>query len=113
MPSSTSFESLREEPTVVEGQRRRDARVGLHGALDHCGAAGQTDCRPSLHARCVTCGATASDWRHLLGVGASAVACSADSRSMLLTYPGACGRCGASTLLVDILLAARMPRSEG
>ena len=109
MPSSTSFESLREEPTVVEGQRRRDARAGL---LDHGGAAGPTDCRPSLHARCVTCGATASDWRHLLGVGASAVACTADSRSMLLTYPGACGKCGASVLLVDILLGARVPHSD-
>jgi len=112
MPSSTTFESMHEQPTVVEGQRRREARASLGSALDHGGVAEQTDCRPSLHARCVTCGAIACDWRHLLGVGASAVACAADSRSMLLTYPGACGKCGASVLLVDILLGARAPHSE-
>jgi hypothetical protein len=60
------------------------------------------DHRPSLHARCTTCGATASDWRHLLGVGASVAASSGVSHGMVLTYPGACGKCGASKLLVDI-----------
>ena len=56
---------------------------------------------PSLHARCVSCGAATSDWRHLLGVGARVVASAAGAQSALLTYPGACSRCGGSKLLVD------------
>jgi hypothetical protein len=63
--------------------------------------------RPTgLHARCVTCGAIASDWRQLLGLGASVAAPSADSHGVLLTFPGACARCGASKLLVDITPSA-------
>jgi hypothetical protein len=58
--------------------------------------------RSNLNARCATCGAVASDWRHLLGVGASITACSVETQGALLTYPGGCGRCGASKLLVDV-----------
>jgi hypothetical protein len=51
-----------------------------------------------LRARCTTCRASASDWRHLLGVGASVVV---NSLGMFLTYPGAWAKCGASQLLVE------------
>jgi hypothetical protein len=91
---TTSFESLN-EPIVVDGRRRLEARTG------------PATNRTELHASCVTCGATASDWRHLLGVGASVAARSADSQGMVLTYPGACGRCGASELVVDIRAAEK------
>jgi hypothetical protein len=69
--------------------------------------AGQTSARPGLHARCARCGTAASDWRHLLGIGASVAVGTADSQGMLLTYPGACGRCGAPTLLVETRLLER------
>jgi hypothetical protein len=57
--------------------------------------------RPALRARCTICGATASDWRHLLGIGASARTRSPESPGLLLTYRSACSRCGASKLFVD------------
>jgi hypothetical protein len=66
------------------------------------GSTEQPNSRPGLHARCVACGATASDWRRLLGVGASVVPSPSDVHGVLLTYPRACGKCGASELLVDV-----------
>jgi hypothetical protein len=59
-----------------------------------------------LHGRCVTCGASAYDWRRLVGVGARVAARSVNPASVLLTYPGACGNCGASELVVAALAPA-------
>jgi len=69
-------------------------------ALVRCDATGRNDGGSSLHSRCVACGATAYDWRRLVGVGARVAACTADPGSVWLTYPGACGNCGGSELVV-------------
>jgi hypothetical protein len=101
-PPGIPFESLNEQPTVVDGQRHREVLSATRGVLVRPDATrALASRRPSLHACCITCGATASDWRHLLGVGAVVVACPTEAQSALLTYPGACGKCGASKLLVN------------
>jgi hypothetical protein len=82
-----------DQPSPMTARRNGPARSG---------STEQSTSRRGLHARCVACGATASDWRHLLGVGASVVPSSADAESVLLTYPRACGKCGASELLVEV-----------
>jgi Fe-S cluster biogenesis protein NfuA len=86
-----------EEPTVVEGLRCREARATRASALagrDAKGEAGAT-----LNGRCVTCGATAHDWRRLLGVATQTATWG--TGTMVLTYPGACSKCGASNLAVN------------
>jgi len=75
-------------------------------ALVRCDATGRNDGKSSLHGRCAACGATAYDWRRLVGVGARVAACSANPGSVLLTYPGACGNCGGSELVVAALATA-------
>jgi hypothetical protein len=69
-------------------------------ALVRCDATGRNDRTPSLYGHCVTCGAPAYDWRRLLGVGARVAGSTADPRSVSVTYPGACGECGGSELVV-------------
>jgi hypothetical protein len=71
-----------------------------HRALVRCDATGRNDQISSLCSRCVTCGAPAYDWRRLLGVGARVAGCTANPRSMSVTYPGACGDCGGCELVV-------------
>ena len=70
-------------------------------ALARCDATGSTDSRHGLYGHCVSCGATVHDWRRLLGVGARIAACTADARAVQLTYPGACGDCGGSELVIS------------
>jgi hypothetical protein len=71
-------------------------------AFARCDATGPTDRRHGLYGHCVTCGATVHDWRRLLGVGARIAACIADARAVQLTYPGACGGCGGSELVISV-----------
>jgi len=56
--------------------------------------------RSSLRAACVSCGATAYDWRKLLGIGAKVAAGTADGGRVVVSYPGACGKCGAAGLVI-------------
>jgi hypothetical protein len=72
-------------------------------------ATGRTGRRPNLYGHCLTCGATVSDWRRLLGVGARIVPCHAEPASAVLVYPGACNDCGASELLLTTLRARSHP----
>jgi hypothetical protein len=72
-------------------------------ALLRCDASGRTGLRPNLYGHCLTCGATVSDWRRLLGVGARIAPCTAEPASAVLVYPGACNGCGASELLLTTL----------
>jgi hypothetical protein len=97
-----------EIPTIVDGQRRREACSKRDSALERCDATGRTDDRPSLYARCVACRAAGHDWRRLLGVGARLAAHATDPRSVVLSYPLACGICGSSDLVVSALGAAEL-----
>jgi len=89
-----------ERLTVIGALHREDLQpkgattVGLH------------DGRSSLRAACVACGATAYDWRRLLGIGAKVVSGSADGGRIVVIYPGACGKCGASELVVSAMAQA-------
>jgi hypothetical protein len=55
---------------------------------------------PSLHAQCKSCGATCSEWRRWLGVGATITAVAGDASRMTITYTGACGTCGGDDIEV-------------
>jgi hypothetical protein len=80
-------------------------------ALARCEAS-DTPGRHSLYGHCVACGATAYDWRRLIGVGARLATCDADPATAVLTYPGACGDCGGSELAVCAFGTCRSPIRE-
>jgi hypothetical protein len=69
-------------------------------ALERCNATGRHEHTSGLYGHCATCGEIAHDWRQLLGVGARFNASTTDAQSARLTYPGACGCCGGSELVI-------------
>jgi hypothetical protein len=80
-------------------------------ALARCDAS-DTSGRHGLYGHCVVCGATAYDWRALIGIGARLARYAADPATALLTHPGACGACGASELEV-CALGAKAAQTTG
>ena len=93
-------ENRRERPTLIEGLRPRQSQERRRVALSRCDATGRTDSGTSLHAECMACGAVAGDWRRLLGVGARVIEGVGHVESVLVEYPGACGKCGGCALIV-------------
>jgi hypothetical protein len=81
--------------TLIEGLRHKDATFSRERVLA-CDALR----RPNLTAHCVSCGANASDWRRLLGIGAQIVPATPPAGHMVLRHPHACSRCGGSDLIV-------------
>ncbi|HEX3346275.1 MAG TPA: hypothetical protein VHS09_16945 [Polyangiaceae bacterium] len=94
-PASPSTAKRNDRPTVIDGLRRQDARVRRERVLT-CDSAR----RPNLSAHCVRCGASACDWRRLLGIGARIVESAPTSAEIVVRHPGACPRCGGSDLVV-------------
>jgi hypothetical protein len=103
--SAASFQSPSEQPVVVDGQRNDAARSGPHGLFALRAATARVSDRSGFRARCSTCGAAVSDWRQLVGLGASVAPCAGDAAGLLLTYPAACVLCGANQLFVNTCAA--------
>jgi hypothetical protein len=103
--ASPAFDKRNDRPTVIDGLRRQDAH-SRRERIFAFGATGLADRGQDLYAHCVTCGALASDWRRLLGIGAQVVASTAGGKRVTLRHPGACQACCASDLVVTAYLAA-------
>ena len=87
-----------ERPGVLDGRRPKDSPSPR--------ASDRAEVRPSLHAQCVACGAPAHDWRRLLGIGATIIATTPDAESVIVRHSAACGRCGATDLVVTAFVGA-------
>jgi hypothetical protein len=86
-------------PTRIEGLRNRGFRADR--PLRELVSAPRLSQPPSLHAQCKSCGATCSEWRRWLGIGATIAAVPGDASRMIITYTGACRTCGGDDIEVS------------
>ncbi len=97
----TSLGPRSEAPRPIEAVRPPSPVRTQECCTEPLAAAPHAHGTAGIHARCVACGATASDWRRLLGVGARLADCAMDASRIILDYPGACAECGSREVLVS------------